>query len=40
MKRAARIIRFGAVMAAVWLMGAAEWPLSEILGLLGDAGCC
>ncbi len=40
MKRRIRILQFAATVAAVWLTGAAEWPLSDVLGLLGDAGCC
>ena len=40
MKRTMRIARFAAVVASVWLVGAADWPLSDILGLLGDAPCC
>ncbi len=40
MKRAMTILRFAAVIAAVWVTGAADWPMSDVLGLLGDAGCC
>lgn len=40
MKRAMTILRFAAVFAVVWVTGAAEWPVSDVLGLLGDVGCC
>lgn len=40
MNRAAMIFRFTAVLAAVWLVGGAEWPMDDIVGILGDAGCC
>lgn len=40
MKRGLTTLRFAAVMAVVWLTGAADWPLSEVLGLLGSGGCC
>ena len=40
MKRTMRIARFAAIVAAVWLTGAAEWPVNDVLALLGDAPCC
>ena len=40
MKRTTRILRFAAIVTAAWLIGAAEWPLTEVLAILGDAGCC
>ncbi|HEX2195396.1 MAG TPA: hypothetical protein VHJ76_00600 [Actinomycetota bacterium] len=40
MKRAITVLRFAAVLATVWLTGGAEWPMSEVLGLLGSGGCC
>lgn len=40
MKRATRILRFAAVIAAVWLVGGADWPTDEVIRILGDAGCC
>lgn len=40
MKRGMAILKFTVVVAAVWLTGAADWPTNEVLGLLGDVGCC
>lgn len=40
MTRTTRILKFAAVVGAVWLTGAADWPLSDVLAFLGDAGCC
>lgn len=40
MKRTMKTLRFAAIVAAAWLAGAATWPLGDVLGLLGDAGCC
>ncbi len=40
MNRAAKILRITAVLVAVWLVGGADWPVDDVLGILGDAGCC
>ncbi len=40
MKRALTTLRFAAVLATVWLAGAADWPVNDVLGLLGSGGCC
>lgn len=40
MKRGTRILQFVAIVATVWLTTAADWPLSDVLAFLGDAGCC
>ncbi len=40
MKRAITFLRFSAVIAAVWLTGAADWPVDDVLKLLGGGNCC
>ena len=40
MKRTIKTLRFAAIVAAAWMAGAANWPLSDVLAFLGDAGCC
>lgn len=40
MKRGMRTLQFAATVAALWLTGAAQWPVSALIDLLGDAGCC
>lgn len=35
-----KVLRLVAVLAAVWTIAGADWPVDFVIGLLGDVGCC
>lgn len=40
MTRAKNIVRFVSALATLWMVAAAEWPVDDVLGILGGMPCC
>ena len=40
MTRVAKIIRFVAALTAFWLVTGADWPMEDVLDILGGIPCC
>ncbi len=40
MTRAKKVVRFTAVLTALWTVTGASWPLDDVVAFLGGVRCC
>ena len=40
MTRAQNVVRFVAVLTALWTVAGANWPLEDVAAFLGGIRCC
>ncbi len=40
MTRVAKIIRFAAALTALWIVTGADWPMEDVMGIIGGMPCC
>jgi hypothetical protein len=40
MTRLGKFLRFTAVLVAVWTIGGADWPIDDVMGIIGGLPCC
>ncbi len=40
MTRFGKTLRFAAVLATVWTLGGADWPMDEVMAIIGGLPCC
>ena len=40
MTRVAKIVRFVAALTALWMITGADWPMDDVMEILGGIPCC
>ncbi len=40
MTRARKIARIAAVLTALWMVAGADWPVDDVLAIIGGMPCC